>query len=367
MDLKYYSATCCGASHLESGRPCQDRAYAGEVAVGDGRGVLLAVADGHGHELHYRSDAGAQFVVEAVVELMPRFTAHVLEALPDGKTSGKGGTAVSGSDECDALFRSFFKRLCELWVSKILAHYRANPPAEPVAAAPALAYGTTVAAAIAVDRFRWAFQLGDGMAGMINADGSVAESVPSDSRCRNNLTTSMCSCNEGDFRYTWSRSVPPAFILTTDGLVNSFGDAAELLQTFLGGVVNKIAESGFDYACRSIDEVLPQISADFSRDDMGVAFWVDMQRVEALSKTLSQATGESLDQSLAEARRQLDDCRLSISSLMEHMERLRSCEDDPDAEDELVRSDAVLATLKRQQSMLLELIGSIVGDLSNVD
>ena len=53
-----------GASHIDTGKPVQDRAAAIEIAYGDGlRATALLLADGHGSEAHYRSDLGAEMAI----------------------------------------------------------------------------------------------------------------------------------------------------------------------------------------------------------------------------------------------------------------------------------------------------------------
>ena len=58
--------TCIGASHLTSGRPCQDASFSGTI----GNLHLAIVSDGHGGERYVRSEYGARFAVDAAREII---------------------------------------------------------------------------------------------------------------------------------------------------------------------------------------------------------------------------------------------------------------------------------------------------------
>lgn len=361
MELLHYAVSFTGASHLEADRPCQDRSAARDVAGG----VLLAVADGHGHKLHPRSALGAQFAVEVAQELLPDFVARLKPLLPPESNSGSAGIEARADDTVDSAFRGFFTDLTRAWLIKVLAHYRAIAPDQPILAPPAILYGTTLLAAMAVEGLWVAFGVGDGMIGYLTKTGEAVEPVPDDKRCHDNFTTSLCSAAPDDFRYAWGRNVPPTFILSTDGLANSFGDDKELLSIFLGGVVGNTTSEGFEQACRGIDEALPQISADFSRDDMSVALWIDPRHIDALSPIITQANNDETHRIISDMRSQLDDCRLSISSLMDRMEQLEAYDGD-DFDAQRMRYDSALATLERQKADLLDRISDLEGDITNI-
>ena len=70
-EISAFSATGIGASHLKIGKPCQD--YSAYLI--SGKGAIAAVADGHGGESYFRSDRGAQFVVETAIKCIEEFIA----------------------------------------------------------------------------------------------------------------------------------------------------------------------------------------------------------------------------------------------------------------------------------------------------
>ena len=53
--------TCIGASHLASGKPCQDASY----SETSDRMSIAIVSDGHGGAIHSRSDVGSQLAIYA--------------------------------------------------------------------------------------------------------------------------------------------------------------------------------------------------------------------------------------------------------------------------------------------------------------
>ncbi len=61
-----------GASHIDTGKPVQDRAAAIDITYGEGhQATALLLADGHGSEAHYRSDPGAEMAIAAPREALP--------------------------------------------------------------------------------------------------------------------------------------------------------------------------------------------------------------------------------------------------------------------------------------------------------
>jgi hypothetical protein len=64
-------ASARGASHIHRNKPNQD-ARGGAVF---GRWTMIAVADGHGSDPHFRSDRGSRFAVEAAREAFTALSA----------------------------------------------------------------------------------------------------------------------------------------------------------------------------------------------------------------------------------------------------------------------------------------------------
>ena len=58
-----------GAAHRRRGLPCQDASLSASLPSGDGLPVqVMAVADGHGHRLHWRSEVGSRLACQVAID-----------------------------------------------------------------------------------------------------------------------------------------------------------------------------------------------------------------------------------------------------------------------------------------------------------
>lgn len=172
------SGTRIGSVHVRAGLPLQD---AHAVHVTDDAAVI-AVADGHGHRLHFRSDVGSSLAVAIVVELLtdalPRLTAATATA-----ALHEVGTELVGR-----------------WTRAVHDHVASHPftgddlllvdPADPRQAT--RPYGSTVVAMVATDGVLGVLQIGDGDAVVVTAAGTSLRPVPEDPDLDGPLTTSLC-------------------------------------------------------------------------------------------------------------------------------------------------------------------------------
>jgi len=227
-----------GASHVRQALPNQD-AIANSVAKDGLPPVVLAVADGHGSPKSFRSDKGAQFAVEAAVEVCREFLDSMKEAGPSAvKTEAK---------------LRIPPRIFQRWRQRVEEHYgqngftdtelnrlaeQAGQAVRERAAGPeqrAVAYGSTLLVAVVTEEFLVCFQLGDGdILAVSDATGVAERAVPKDETLIANETTSLCQ--EGGQRYMRCgfqlfQGAPPAMVLlSTDGYCNSFATPDAFLK-----------------------------------------------------------------------------------------------------------------------------------------
>ncbi|MCD4524544.1 PP2C family serine/threonine-protein phosphatase [Nocardioides sp. cx-173] len=170
------SGSTIGSVHVRDDLPLQD---AHLVRVEDGTSIM-AVADGHGHHLHFRSDVGSRLAVRIVVDLLadalPRLT-----AVP----AAEGVLAEVGT------------ALVERWTAAVLDHLAAHPvDAESVGlvdrARLTQPYGTTLLAMVATGDVLGILQIGDGDAVVVTTDGVAARPLPEDPALDGTRTTSLC-------------------------------------------------------------------------------------------------------------------------------------------------------------------------------
>lgn len=258
--------TCIGASHLTSGRPCQDASFSGTI----GNLHLAIVSDGHGGERYVRSEYGARFAVDAAREI-------ILQS-----------ALMPWQDPSERLL--YIEELVSLWKLKVMSHYMSHPlsPTEQSIIYRSLAiehilstqeiytlYGCTLMAACIHEDGWFAFQIGDGKCVTIHPTPSyttlTSEPIPDDDRCFLNMTTSLCEAfAESSFRYAGGDkdSIPFAIFLGTDGIDTSWG-SKELLHDFYLEIL-KLCSSR-ETILQELREVLPKLSEKGSHDDMSIA------------------------------------------------------------------------------------------------
>ena len=204
------TATERGAAHRAAGLPNQD---AVEVRPLDG-GMVAAVADGHGHARHFRSDRGARLAVSIACQAAADLAARPggLPALPDD--------------------------LRHLLVPDIVTRWRdavhRDVAAEPFTGAEeavrrgddvTIPYGTTLLMAIGTGERLLLAQIGDGDIVCIRPDGTALLAVPGDPLLDGRHTTSLCSQGaEDSFRVAavdLAGTVVLGALLATDGYGNA--------------------------------------------------------------------------------------------------------------------------------------------------
>ncbi len=178
------SGSSIGSVHVRDSLPLQDAVLTWNDP-GSGHAVV-AVADGHGHKLHFRSDTGAALAVVSAVEELRRILPQLAQAAADG--DGEGATE---------LVRRAGAGLVETWTAKVEHHLEANPysPAQDELGAsgdPLRAYGSTVLATAAVGGLLVFLQIGDGDSVLVSARGEASRPLPEDPDLDGLHTSSLC-------------------------------------------------------------------------------------------------------------------------------------------------------------------------------
>lgn len=182
------SGTRIGSVHVRDGLPLQD---AHAVSVTDDA-AIIAVADGHGHRLHFRSDVGSSLAVALCVELLT----DALPRLSDPTTGPTSGPTV---------LREVGAELIARWTRAVHHHVAQHPFAgdelalvDPADATQATRpYGSTVLAMVATDELLGVLQIGDGDAVVVTAAGAALRPVPQDPDLDGSRTTSLCQPDPG--------------------------------------------------------------------------------------------------------------------------------------------------------------------------
>jgi hypothetical protein len=224
-------ATERGAAHGASGLPNQDAVA--EHPLGS-RGAVVAVADGHGHPRHFRSDRGARLAVRTACQQV-RLQAGWLAGLASAgqaqqemprvlvpAVTGSWRDAVRGDAAAESLTP---------------AEQSAHPPGDDLL----IAYGTTLLLAVTWERWLLLAQIGDGDILAVRPDGQPLLPVPADPLLDGHHTTSLCNPSaEQAFRVAvvdLSDTALAGVLLATDGYGN-----AQAAERWEGAVSADLAE-----------------------------------------------------------------------------------------------------------------------------
>ena len=316
-----FNVTKMGASHVKSGKPCQDYSLSWESE--DKQVQVAIVCDGHGGDTYVRSDVGARLAAEIALSKIQSFTSSVSPTLFIGKSAAVTArpseeedalfpiakqkkqkdlteseqqqleqdeafyAAVAHIREQDALFVRLFASIYIQWLAEIQKNANEHPFSDEEKACLknaklVKAYGTTLMAFVRTPLYWFAFHIGDGKLLSCDRNFNWCEPVPWDCNCFLNMTTSLCNSNPIPlFRYAFSGKgdFPAAVIMGSDGLDDSWG-TIEKLQTFYSQTLTIFNDLGEEKAVEELADFLPKLSEKASRDDMSMAGIIDMDEIK---------------------------------------------------------------------------------------
>ena len=237
-----------GASHLRSGKPCQDEA--GWQVVSDT--VAVAVADGHGTSRH--GDIGARLAVQVALAALVRFTEDLGE---------RASNPIEVRKYAEHPLRT---QLVRAWKERVRAKAESDDPRF-------LEYGSTVLAAAATPDFLLLGQLGDGDILLVDEDGTVNVPLPADPASFADETHSLCL---PEAEHAFRVRVLPApereslLLLSTDGYGKSY--PTDLAFKQIGpGYLQLVREHGISGLAPLLRGFLTEVTTQGSGDDIALA------------------------------------------------------------------------------------------------
>lgn len=294
-----YNFSCQGENHKADDKPCQDASFS--TVCDDGLAIAI-VCDGHGGERYFRSDVGARMAVEVIFDKVKTFTTSIDKSLFAGQPYTTVGPAASEEvtkkqTPLDKAFRQLFSSIIYQWNDRIAIHAAHTPVSEweakhvPQQYLEELntsetfekLYGCTLMVYVQTSDYWFAFHLGDGKCISFQKEPFWHEPIPWDERCFLNKTTSLCDSDAiNEFRYCYEGDghYPMAVFLGSDGMDDSFGEDANLVNFYIQ-VVKMLVTEGLDATVKSIESDLPQLSKIGSKDDMSIAFIYNMNELKA--------------------------------------------------------------------------------------
>jgi hypothetical protein len=268
--FKGFKAIVRGESHKEKGLPCQDAVFYKQYP----NGGIIAAADGHGSEKHFRSDAGSALAVDIAFNTIFEFNKLLHE-------ESKREAVLLTESQIKQVERTIISR----WRGAAIEHYRAHPLSELEQELciklgldntdenmQVRFYGTTLLAALLKNGFWFAIQIGDGRCVIIDAQGKAQFPAMDDEALGFGKTTSLCDSNAAEnFREICGRSgrTPiKGITLATDGVTDSFVPDAylEFHERFYADFCVDA-----DRASAGVEKGIGVWAAAGSRDDAAIA------------------------------------------------------------------------------------------------
>lgn len=236
-----YLASAVGADHVRAGMPNQDAIAATKFEFPDAPGLLVfAVADGHGHARHFRSDRGSKLGVKAGVSAARSWA----QKLPAGAPISQAAVSELVTD------------VVTTWRELVAADLTQDPLSEAQRATvlpddPAeIPYGATLLLGALRPDVAVLAQIGDGEILLVLPDGRHLAPVPADSRLDGTSTTSLCQPDATSaFRaavVNLARTEVFAVLAATDGYGNAQADA-DWQQAVAADLVRMGSERGLEW------------------------------------------------------------------------------------------------------------------------
>lgn len=246
-----------GASHVRSGKPCQDEA--GATAVADV--VAVAIADGHGTSKH--AEVGARLAVQVALEALVRFS----EGLNDPSAGLADARLAEAQRYAEHPLRA---QLVREWAARVRT--KANDPAASL-----LDYGSTLTFALSTPHFILVGQIGDGDVLLVAEDGSVTAPLPRDPAAFADETPSLCQSDA--WHSLRVRVLPPPtrevlLMLSTDGYSNSYA-SDDQFRRIGPDYLELVRDEGLAGLQPHLRGFLEQITAQGAGDDIAIAlvYW----------------------------------------------------------------------------------------------
>lgn len=254
---------------------------------------IAVVCDGHGGADYFRSDRGSRFAAEAFMSCMEN--PDLITALSEAVTEKQQASRI------EQLIKSVITR----WNSLIGHDMQQYPFREDELSGVSekarqkyeagerlqSAYGTTLIGVVLAEDFWMGLQIGDGKCVSVSEKGEFAQPVPWDEKCFLNVTTSMCDADAvKEFRYCFSRSLPAAVFIGSDGIDDCFA-GNEKLYDFYRLVLQSFVKMDEETAVAQLREYLPSLSEKGSGDDMSVGILVNTDFVRQSPSVFEKQEG----------------------------------------------------------------------------
>lgn len=263
-----------GYTHIQRNLECQDRKLSRELEDGS---LVLSVADGHGSRSCPYSGTGAELAVNTFCKLIDELHSDFQNAgdLVDFQNAEDRSGFQNAEDLSGFLNHQgglkFAQTVERAWKEAVQTIHREKGLPMPMTQtgeedlnALYRLYGTTLLGLLIAPTFVFAFQIGDGDITYVD-DGGVQPVVVAD-KLLGVESHSLCSREAWKKAVSavhfqpWEQHLPCAFLLSTDGLSNSYADDEAFRQTCA-----QYFEALKTYGPDTVEENLPEWLSETSR------------------------------------------------------------------------------------------------------
>jgi len=260
---------------------------------------IFAVADGHGDSNCPRSGFGAETACHIAVSALEKFCKDIAESNLEDEVIRLGSQAPTSQERIDKndRVRQLIAYIISEWRSAVNADFTSNPltPDERAKCDRYLerydrgekiehVYGTSLITGLLTNKYLLLLQQGDGRCDVFDANGEVSQPIPWDDKCFANVTTSLCEEDSVQrCRYCVidiTKNPVIACIADTDGVEDSFA-SMELLHCYHRDLLIYACEKGVPELHNYLKDTLPEMSENFSRDDITICGFIDLEKLQA--------------------------------------------------------------------------------------
>jgi len=273
---RLHSISVLGPSHEKSGLVNQDAIGALAVSPESSDARLVAVSDGHGDSVHFRSERGSSLAVRAALETSRQFVTSTAFASADAVR--RWADEVQGQ-EIVKRWRDLVADDLTAWpfttaeLASLTTSEADSARARSLALHPIRAYGATlVSVTVTADCIVYC-QIGDGDIVTVSSEGLVTQPLEDESHPFSNMTSSLCDTDPLRSRRAsvqeQGRHHTEFVLLASDGYSGAFEDKASFLSTVQA--LAEVFRSGGTAKLRATLDQSVAKARTFSGDDTTVA------------------------------------------------------------------------------------------------
>ncbi len=271
VDFSVVAEKAKGSTHRINNLPNQDF-YNFEILE---NAIIISVADGHGSAKCKFSDRGSNIAVNVFLNL-------IIEIYENSK----GNSNKFFDDLCAFRKEVLTKRIEKCWKEKVLIDYKKQNPEEKFDSDDEVfeKYGTTLLGLVLTDDFYFAMQLGDGDIVSVFNNG-VTERIIQAEKILGVETFSLSSKNAWVNFESFpnkplnNEDMPVLFIISTDGLANSYADDSAFLQVGVD-YLEWFRDENIGNINKELKHILHRTSEIGSGDDITLAIAANINRIK---------------------------------------------------------------------------------------